>query len=368
MNKAYHVTLEKSLNIHMQTLIGMTVVTFGVEIIFFFILSAQGLIEASTPKYFGKYVFLPTGINAICTIISWCVCHSQKASIRRKQYTVSLFAVCVTFVIAITHGFFSSVYLLFAFVIIFTVFYGDKYLTTVVFFASLAGRCISATCCIDQTVIPREQDLADLLISVIILCSIYVLSLTIIRLEIEKRELLTRSVRAWAQLREESKIDNLTGLFNRQALQEYQDELRKLPPSDCPGYIAMWDVDNFKQINDTYGHLQGDAILEFVGKCCFEEKDHMVCFRYGGDEFCAALFSDDQSDTEHIIKNIQKRLGSYTNASKDKMDVSISVGVTKYTADISEKQLISRADQALYCAKRNAKGSIVFSTENETFC
>lgn len=363
MNNDYDVTQEKFLHIHLQTLIGITIIAFAAEVIFFFILSWQGVMETNIRTYFIKYVLFPTGVNGVCSLIGWRVCVSNNLERKKKQYVVSLMVVCVSFIIAIVHGTFSSVYLLFIFVILFTVFYGDKVLTTVTFFCSLIGRCISAVFCIDRSVTVQAEDLTELLLAVIMLCGMYVFSLTMIRLEIEKRELLMRSVKAWAQLREESQVDNVTGLFNRRALEEYQVEIEKMSPGHQPGYIVMWDIDDFKEINDNYGHLQGDKILTCVGECCLSHRDDMICFRYGGDEFCAVLFSNDRADSAGIIRDIQQKLYQYATAAGDRMPITISVGITKYEAEVSTTELIGRADEALYYAKKNLKGDIVFFEE-----
>lgn len=360
MTIGYDKSIEKAVWIHMYTLLGMTILTFAAEVLFFFILSAQGAVEASTSKYIWKYILLPTGLNAACTALAWLICRSNKLSLKKKEYAVSLLITVSAFVIAVTHATFSSVYLLFTLVIILTVFYGDKRLTATVFCVALAGRVLSAVFCIDNSVTFGDDEFSDLLLALIILCCIYILSLTIIRVENEKREMVVQSIKAWGQMRETARRDPMTELLNRTALSEFHKSGGVNGEGKIPRYFAMWDLDGFKIINDTYGHLQGDDILRYMGGLCHEGDCGMICFRYGGDEFCALIFDEDRKSAELRLRNLQEKLAQYVGSDDKKIPVSISIGVTDYHREAALEQLISKSDKAMYQAKALCKGSIVF--------
>ena len=359
MTSRYEKTLENALLIHMQTLLGMAVVTFAAEIAFYFVLSAQGTMESEPSRYFLKYVLLPTGFNGICVLAAWLTYRSKATGLKQKEYAVSLLAVAEAFIIAIVHATFPSVFLLFAFMIIVTVFYGDRLLTTIVFFAALIGRCLSAIYCIDQSVSFSADELADLMLAVIVLCGIFVLSLTIIRLENEKREMLMQSIEEWSRMKENAQKDALTKLYNVRALEDFQRKVAEKSVGRNPTFFAMWDIDGFKKINDTYGHLEGDAVLRFLGETCLKPNCGMLCFRYGGDEFCAFLFDDKWEDGEERLKRLQDQLRQYTvNGTDERLQLSISIGVTPYDAAVELAELIARADKAMYQVKKRNKGSI----------
>ncbi|MCQ4635357.1 GGDEF domain-containing protein [Anaerovorax odorimutans] len=362
MTNRYEKTLEKALSIHMQTLFGMAVATFAAEIAFYFVLSAQGTMESEPARYFVKYVALPTGLNLIGVLAAWIVYKSDKTTFKMKAYTVSLLAVAAAFVIAIIHATFPSVFLLFAFMIIITVFYGDKFLTTITFFAALIGRCLSAIYCIDPSVVFLADELADLLLAVIVLCGIYVLSLTIIRLENEKREMMLQSIEAWSQMKETAQRDSLTKLYNLRALSDFQEKAKAGEIGALPTFLSMWDIDGFKEINDTYGHLEGDAVLRFIGEQCREPVCGMLCFRYGGDEFCALIYDDKWADAEKRLEELQYQLSQYTiGETKGGALLSVSIGATPYDSSLDLEDLIARADKAMYQAKKERKGSIVLA-------
>lgn len=360
---SYKKILEKALSIHMQTLFGMTVSTFAAEIAFFFVLSAQGQMETTGELYALKYVLLPTGINAAITLAAWLVYRSGRAALQVKEYTLSLLSMAAAFVIAIVHAIFPSVYLLFAFMIIFTVFYGDRVLTTITFFTGLIGRCLSAVYCIDQSVSFEALQFSDLLLAVVVLCGIYILSLTIINLENQKRELVYDSVDAWKRMRETAQRDMMTGMYNLRALQNFADRIAGGEIKPKPAFFAMWDIDGFKAINDTYGHLQGDEALKFLGGCCEETTSEMLCFRYGGDEFCAFIFDGKWAGGKAKLERLQQRLCTYRSEEHGPIPLSISIGVTPYEEGLSLDQMIARADQAMYQVKQAKKGGIILQGE-----
>ena len=186
-DNAYNVPLNKAAEIHMLTLFCTGAVTFVLEVLFFFLLSSQGVIEIGTQKYFIKYLLLPTGCNTLLIVSGYIIYHSKKADVRLKSYALSICLVLSSFVIALVHGVFSATCLIFAMAIMITVFYGEKILTTVIFLLAVIGRVISVRFCIDKNVVTDDTSIANLLLSFVILFGMYVLSLFIIRLENEKR-------------------------------------------------------------------------------------------------------------------------------------------------------------------------------------
>ncbi len=149
-----------------------------------------------------------------------------------------------------------------------------------------------------------------------------------------------------------AETDGLTGLYNRGA---YDSRLEKAM-ARCrrqgePLCLMMLDVDNFKEINDTHGHLYGDEYLKKVANSMVsasrKEVDH--CCRVGGDEFALILYTK-LSTTERVAKAILK-----------KMDNNISIGIAQMLPDDTPKDLASRCDGVLYEAKENGRGQFIAS-------
>jgi diguanylate cyclase (GGDEF)-like protein len=126
-----------------------------------------------------------------------------------------------------------------------------------------------------------------------------------------------------------------------------------------PLSISLIDVDNFKQINDTYGHPVGDQVLRYIAS---EMRDRIrqpdVIGRLGGDEFLVILPSSRASAAgEQARRLCQQIAGTPVIAGKEIINVGLSIGITQYQPDSDDwHSLLDRVDQAMYQAKRNGRG------------
>jgi diguanylate cyclase (GGDEF)-like protein len=154
--------------------------------------------------------------------------------------------------------------------------------------------------------------------------------------------------------------DSLTELWNYGYFQyRLDEEIMKAYSKKHPLSILMIDLDDFKSFNDTYGHLEGDRVLKNISKifkeCC--RKNDIVC-RYGGEEFSMILPFTDKEEAYRLGERIrrwleEKKVSSYRN-------LTISIGIASYPEDAQDKEnLIKKADEALYCAKRKGKNQVI---------
>lgn len=161
---------------------------------------------------------------------------------------------------------------------------------------------------------------------------------------------------------EKSMRDSLTGLFNRdaavQSVNRYMQDGDKAPD----GTLMVIDLDNFKEINDTKGHLFGDSVLTEAARCIagvFDSQD--MVGRIGGDEFL--VFSKQLSGREEIMKRgrqLIEDIASLPSVKKSGSKLSCSIGAAVYPADGSTyEQLFLKADMALYAGKNWGKGRCV---------
>jgi len=167
------------------------------------------------------------------------------------------------------------------------------------------------------------------------------------------------------QLRQEAIRDSLTGLFNRRFLDATLPiELARLKRANIPLTILMLDIDHFKNINDTYGHQVGDAVLQSVGnalKTSVRAGD-IVC-RYGGEEFILIFPGMNAADGRTRAEKLRVMIASQTVSERDQLiSVTISIGGSVFPNDgNSSDELISVADLALYRAKQNGRNRVEFS-------
>jgi diguanylate cyclase (GGDEF)-like protein len=168
---------------------------------------------------------------------------------------------------------------------------------------------------------------------------------------------------------ENSVRDSLTGCFNRKHAMEVIDgELRRARRSHLPLSLIMFDLDHFKQINDGYGHLCGDAVLADVGQrmnAVLRGSD--VKCRYGGEEFLILLPDTTAAGAKRVAELVRTKLEE-TPVRWNNIDVPVtaSFGLTAaYPGELEVKGLISRADAALYRAKQHGRNCVFSADETE---
>jgi diguanylate cyclase (GGDEF)-like protein len=159
-------------------------------------------------------------------------------------------------------------------------------------------------------------------------------------------------------------IDPLTGAYNRRfGLARLREELGRSRRSNAPLGALMLDVDHFKSVNDTYGHLVGDRVLTSIVRCIrtiLREGD--VLIRYGGEEFLVLLPAAAKADVSRIAERMRRIVEETpVHEGDQEIHVTISLGGTSYPElDVADDEaLISRADQAMYAAKQAGRNRVV---------
>lgn len=167
-------------------------------------------------------------------------------------------------------------------------------------------------------------------------------------------EKIRETQRLAERMAELANSDPVTGLYNHRAFFEKSE--RRL--AEGPAYLMVLDLDDFKQINDTYGHLAGDEVLKQVGRLLHEATRRVdVLGRVGGDEFavlCPGVSSDEIAVriAERIIRKVNESAGATIGCS-----IHISIGVACKQPDDTVRDLYQRADEALYAAKHKGKNA-----------
>jgi diguanylate cyclase (GGDEF)-like protein len=157
--------------------------------------------------------------------------------------------------------------------------------------------------------------------------------------------------------------DALTGLYNRRHFESlFQSELAYAKRHEVPLALAILDIDHFKSLNDVFGHQEGDRVLSYFAEALRENlrgEDH--AFRIGGEEFALLLRGTDAAGATAMVgrlrdafKKVPLRLGKETE-----YRISFSSGVISADADATIEEMVRRADEALYAAKRTGRNRTV---------
>lgn len=189
---------------------------------------------------------------------------------------------------------------------------------------------------------------------------------TFILLVIAKFILLDISsiVGEYAKYKRYTYIDALTNVYNRRKFEETMDEI--LASDQISKFsLVFFDIDNFKHINDHYGHSSGDYVLKeicvLIKKYLRETGENGQLFRYGGDEFFLLFRNRKGEVVRDIMEQVAKEISEYVfHTSSNAIKTSISVGAVEITDKVTRDQAIYRVDKHLYIAKENGKNQVYF--------
>jgi diguanylate cyclase (GGDEF)-like protein len=184
--------------------------------------------------------------------------------------------------------------------------------------------------------------------------------------------LLQRSLRH-AELENASRIDSKTGLLNAVTWQrEARVEISRAARTHSPLAVAMLDIDHFKRVNDTYGHLTGDAVLAALSATLRGLlRDYDIIGRFGGEEFAILLPHTDLVTAEQITERLRVKLAEISitpgtgSSTETPLQVTVSIGVAALAhsrRDLDE--LIAAADAALYRAKGQGRNQVCLMAED----
>ena len=182
------------------------------------------------------------------------------------------------------------------------------------------------------------------------------------RLQVAKRmlELQSELLQMRNHLMYQANHDELTGLMNRRAVMDaLNKEIARGKRQDQQLCIALCDIDHFKQVNDTYGHLAGDAVLKQVAErmiTTLRPYDHIG--RYGGEEFLIVLNADPALGFQ-LFERIRRAISDHPfSVETQSLNASISIGVVPVDPNdqnLSQSLILAQADNALYEAKGNGR-------------
>ena len=166
------------------------------------------------------------------------------------------------------------------------------------------------------------------------------------------------------EVKQTAMTDFLTGVSNRRnAVIMMQEELSRINRNEKPFSLIIIDVDNFKKINDSYGHECGDYVLKRIAKLiCSSLRKYDMLARWGGEEFLVMLPGTNLSNARTVVQKLILCVrNSPFNYKEFSFHVTITAGIAQYRNMENLDSLIKRADQAMYIGKKNGKDCAIFS-------
>ena len=346
----------KLINLHLSTI---SVVTF-LEIVAYIILHIDGehTISLSSP-YLWLGVLLPFFINFTAHFAARYVNHSKSYSKNTKNSAVIYAALTTSCMLALLHRNYITTACTFSFPIVLSGAFCDKKLLRRTLYISLL--CLAAVtislCCtkkIDVTFILNQIVVYGINI-ISYLSALLTVDFTQSNFSIIHNQYLDNR-RLWHSVRR----DQMTGLYNHVTFfSELESAVRNFRMNAVPFCLAMLDIDDFKKLNDTYGHDNGDEViltLTQTMKSCCEAKDKV--FRYGGEEFAILFIGKNMDSAKRISENI---LTAFSNSKYKfaQIRTTFSCGIVQCSNTSTKEELFNKADTLMYEAKQSGKNKIV---------
>ncbi len=165
-----------------------------------------------------------------------------------------------------------------------------------------------------------------------------------------------------AEVSEAAIIDYVTGLANRQYLEtRLQAEMQRATRLRQPLAVMLIDVDDFKRVNDTFGHLEGDRVLRDIAAVLSENvRSFDVCTRYGGEEFAILMPGAEQRVAVQIAERVRRAVEHSCGDGQSGVRITVSAGVSLMGEGDSPQELLRRTDRALLSAKAGGKNAVRF--------
>jgi len=334
------------------------------EFLVWLLLEYQGLRNQPLLEYLIRFMFLPTITNVLILFIGYRLIKRYDNEERTMNYVPVLQMVCLCTSVSLYHNLFDALLCTFGFPIFMTVMFNDKRMT----------RNVATVCVIGLVVVEifgpivgsfqNEYQIASCLIGLSGLGCTSVICNVLIQFQEQRDKKLENMYQSRTEALEKLKYDQKTGLY---AHTTFQTGLKELVESGNQGTnpaVAVLDIDDFKRVNDTYGHLKGDRVLmelaEILRRVCGED---YIAARFGGEEF-AILFRNGTIEqyievVETIRQEFEKvRYEFWTEA------VTLSAGIALWKNGWDSTEFFNRADEALYISKRQGKNRTTVSDDN----
>ena len=176
---------------------------------------------------------------------------------------------------------------------------------------------------------------------------------------LNERQLANERTEMMEKLQKLAITDGLTDLHNsRHFYTQVEQEIERSNRYNHPLALLLLDIDLFKDYNDTFGHLEGDKVLQEIGKiitACLRRMD--TAYRYGGEEFTILLPETKAGEAITVAERIRTGISDlrFTPVPGKRVSITVSIGVTEYIRDEAISDFVQRADKAMYQSKREGR-------------
>lgn len=336
-----------------------------VELIVFFTYRKLGAIEkGGVFFYLLVRIVLPSGLNLLALCVTRRIINSERISVKNKNYAVCIDILIICAVTAAVHNFYFVIWMAPSVALFYSTLFNNNRVLTMTYVGSLLSALISMTINLLEGEFGLSENLIYCMITMGIFSFAYYISRIIIKHHIKQLEYTYEELEKQQKLIEQLDIEPMTRLYNRKAFERNMTEVL----ADCKiqeegsqkrFWLLILDLDLFKQVNDTYGHLNGDKVLLKVAALLQQNVDKKGrVYRYGGEEFAVLT----AAMTKETVAALAEKLRAQVERLRFEFDfekrITTSIGVAPCQSRYSLEQWTDAADAALYLAKKNGRNQV----------
>lgn len=336
-----------------------------VELVVFFSYLGFGAIEeGGILSYLFIRIVLPSGLNFITLCATKWFIHSEKFTVENKNYAVCINILIICAITAAVHNYYYVIWMAPSVALFYSTLFNNYRVLTATYIGTILSSLLSMTVNIIDGEFGVLINVIYCIIAIGIFSVAYYISRVIIKHHIMQLEYRYQELQKQQRLIEQLDIEPMTRLYNRKAFDRNMQEIishcmkTEYNPPKC-FWLFILDLDYFKQVNDTYGHLNGDKVLLAVAstlKNIIGNRGRV--YRYGGEEFAVLteLFTEQQ--VQKLGENVREKVEQLKFDFDSEKQITISIGITPYKADYTSEKWIDVTDAALYLAKRNGRNQV----------
>ena len=348
-------------NVHAMTV--FTVSLF--EIIGYIVLIFSGIESFSLKNAYLWYgVIFPIVVNTITHFVARAIISNPSVSYNKKNKSIITAALITSFIVAIIHKEYIVTSCAFIFPMVLSAMFNDRKLLNTSFLASV----FILFCEIIVFGLDKSITLTTAINLFVLFGFVWISYLCgIISINFSKQNYITIESQAEEnnKLLEDVLKDQMTGLYNHNAFINQLDKIISAYNPNEPICLVMVDVDDFKKINDTFGHDCGDTVLIHLAKILQKYSENgEYAYRYGGEEFAVIFKGKDENAVCNIVKNMLSEFRESTFPFTSKQ-ITFSAGIASFRDNLTADDFFESADKMLYLAKRQGKNRVSSSIKPE---
>lgn len=332
------------------------------EIVIYLMDSSSRALFLPLPLYRFRFIYLPAALNALALAVTFFVLRAQRLSNGVKNACASFLIYFFCANIQVVHYVYGPLLMLPGIAIFVSTIFSNKKITLSVTIASILSLALAGSLASVELRKGDPQLLSDVGIAALVMIVMYITANLLINYTAQQINHILEGNERQRQLIEECNMDPLMGIGNRRALLEKFDRIRGSTAATRHPLLLIIDIDDFKRVNDAFGHPAGDEVLMRLGQLIKDavrgnDRD-MEVFRYGGEEIVMLFWNMGEASARSIANDLREAFHEIEFSFDKATRISFSGGMTTLSPDETPEAWISSADSRLYTAKTSGKNRI----------